>query len=117
MLQELRERVLRGKYRVPFYMSTDCEGILRRFLVLNPTKRCSLEVRKRAGSRPHADKACQNLNVQTFNLGEVEGLTSQKQLGINVLLQRYGFLFVWRLLLFFFLKLFVHFTFFALSKS
>jgi len=44
--QELRERVLRGKYRVPFYMSTDCEGILRRFLVLNPTKRCTLEVRR-----------------------------------------------------------------------
>uniref|UniRef100_A0A3B4BZZ3 non-specific serine/threonine protein kinase n=1 Tax=Pygocentrus nattereri TaxID=42514 RepID=A0A3B4BZZ3_PYGNA len=42
-LKELRERVLRGKYRVPFYMSTDCESILRRFLVLNPTKRCSLE--------------------------------------------------------------------------
>ncbi|XP_029302102.1 MAP/microtubule affinity-regulating kinase 4 isoform X1 [Cottoperca gobio] len=42
-LKELRERVLRGKYRVPFYMSTDCEGILRRFLVLNPTKRCSLD--------------------------------------------------------------------------
>uniref|UniRef100_A0A671KSJ8 non-specific serine/threonine protein kinase n=1 Tax=Sinocyclocheilus anshuiensis TaxID=1608454 RepID=A0A671KSJ8_9TELE len=42
-LKELRERVLRGKYRVPFYMSTDCEGILRRFLVLNPSKRCTLE--------------------------------------------------------------------------
>uniref|UniRef100_A0A3P8SZ08 non-specific serine/threonine protein kinase n=1 Tax=Amphiprion percula TaxID=161767 RepID=A0A3P8SZ08_AMPPE len=42
-LKELRERVLRGKYRVPFYMSTDCEGILRRFLVLNPAKRCTLE--------------------------------------------------------------------------
>uniref|UniRef100_A0A3B3HED0 non-specific serine/threonine protein kinase n=1 Tax=Oryzias latipes TaxID=8090 RepID=A0A3B3HED0_ORYLA len=42
-LKELRERVLRGKYRVPFYMSTDCEGILRRFLVLNPAKRCTLD--------------------------------------------------------------------------
>ncbi|KAG5858122.1 microtubule affinity regulating kinase 4 [Bothrops jararaca] len=42
-LKELRERVLRGKYRVPFYMSTDCENILRRFLVLNPAKRCTLE--------------------------------------------------------------------------
>ncbi|TSO37088.1 MAP/microtubule affinity-regulating kinase 4 [Bagarius yarrelli] len=42
-LKELRERVLRGKYRVPFYMSTDCEEILRRFLVLNPSKRCTLE--------------------------------------------------------------------------
>ncbi|XP_059807399.1 MAP/microtubule affinity-regulating kinase 4-like isoform X2 [Hypanus sabinus] len=42
-LKELRERVLRGKYRVPFYMSTDCENILKRFLVLNPAKRGTLE--------------------------------------------------------------------------
>jgi len=42
-LRELRERVLRGKYRIPFYMSTDCENLLRKFLVLNPTKRSSLE--------------------------------------------------------------------------
>lgn len=45
-LRELRERVLRGKYRIPFYMSTDCENLLKKFLVLNPTKRASLEVRK-----------------------------------------------------------------------
>ncbi|XP_052416072.1 serine/threonine-protein kinase MARK2 isoform X11 [Carassius gibelio] len=42
-LKELRERVLRGKYRVPFYMSTDCENLLKKFLILNPTKRLSLE--------------------------------------------------------------------------
>uniref|UniRef100_H2YPH9 non-specific serine/threonine protein kinase n=1 Tax=Ciona savignyi TaxID=51511 RepID=H2YPH9_CIOSA len=41
-LKELRERVLRGKYRIPFYMSTDCEHLLRKFLVLNPTKRGTL---------------------------------------------------------------------------
>jgi len=45
-LRELRERVLRGKYRIPFYMSTDCENLLKKFLVLNPTKRASLEVRE-----------------------------------------------------------------------
>jgi len=44
-LRELRERVLRGKYRIPFYMSTDCENLLKKFLVLNPLKRASLEVR------------------------------------------------------------------------
>lgn len=44
VLQELRERVLRGKYRIPFYMSTDCENLLKRFLVLNPAKRGTLEV-------------------------------------------------------------------------
>lgn len=42
--QELRERVLRGKYRIPFYMSTDCENLLKKFLILNPSKRGTLEV-------------------------------------------------------------------------
>ena len=43
-LRELRERVLRGKYRIPFYMSTDCENLLKKFLVLNPARRATLEV-------------------------------------------------------------------------
>ena len=43
VFQELRERVLRGKYRIPFYMSTDCENLLKKFLVLNPTRRAALE--------------------------------------------------------------------------
>jgi len=42
-LKELRERVLRGKYRIPFYMSTDCETLLKKFLVLNPTRRAALD--------------------------------------------------------------------------
>ncbi|VDK85701.1 unnamed protein product [Litomosoides sigmodontis] len=41
-LKELRERVLRGKYRIPFYMSTDCENLLKKFLVLNPARRGTL---------------------------------------------------------------------------
>ncbi|CAI2726484.1 unnamed protein product [Schistosoma spindalis] len=43
-LRELRERVLRGKYRIPFYMSTDCENLLKKMLVLNPSKRYTLEM-------------------------------------------------------------------------
>ncbi|CAB54262.2 Serine/threonine-protein kinase par-1 [Caenorhabditis elegans] len=42
-LKELRERVLRGKYRIPFYMSTDCENLLKKFLVINPQRRSSLD--------------------------------------------------------------------------
>ncbi|XP_033030799.1 serine/threonine-protein kinase MARK2 isoform X5 [Lacerta agilis] len=42
-LKERRERVLRGKYRIPFYMSTDCENLLKKFLILNPSKRGTLE--------------------------------------------------------------------------
>lgn len=56
-LQELRERVLRGKYRIPFYMSTDCENLLKRFLVLNPSKRGTLEVREDA----------ENVNISRFS--------------------------------------------------
>uniref|UniRef100_A0A6P4ET70 Serine/threonine-protein kinase par-1 n=1 Tax=Drosophila rhopaloa TaxID=1041015 RepID=A0A6P4ET70_DRORH len=41
-LNELRERVLRGKYRVPYYVSMDCEMLMRKFLVLNPSKRTTL---------------------------------------------------------------------------
>lgn len=43
-LKELRERVLRGKYRIPFYMSTDCENLLKKFLILNPSRRATLDV-------------------------------------------------------------------------
>ena len=44
-VQELRERVLRGKYRIPFYMTTDCETLLKKMLVLTPNKRYTLRVR------------------------------------------------------------------------
>lgn len=46
IIKELRERVLRGKYRIPFYMSSDCEALLRKMLVLNPQRRLPLTVRK-----------------------------------------------------------------------
>ncbi|XP_030211939.1 MAP/microtubule affinity-regulating kinase 3a isoform X8 [Gadus morhua] len=55
-LKELRERVLRGKYRIPFYMSTDCENLLKRFLVLNPSKRGTLEVREDADNQIMKDR-------------------------------------------------------------
>jgi MAP/microtubule affinity-regulating kinase len=61
-LKELRERVLRGKYRIPFYMSTDCENLLKKFLVLNPLKRASLEVGQR--SSPHCSS--QSISKQFF---------------------------------------------------
>ena len=58
-LRELRERVLRGKYRIPFYMSTDCENLLKKFLVLNPARRASLEVRI-------IEKKCRALSYSRF---------------------------------------------------
>ncbi|CAL8377488.1 unnamed protein product [Boreogadus saida] len=55
-LKELRERVLRGKYRIPFYMSTDCENLLKKFLILNPSKRGSLEGENRSGTTDEAGR-------------------------------------------------------------
>jgi len=45
--QELKERVLKGKYNVPFYVPSDLQRLIKKFLVLNPAKRITLEVGKR----------------------------------------------------------------------
>ncbi|KAL4229017.1 Serine/threonine-protein kinase sik2 [Mactra antiquata] len=42
-LQVLRYRVLSGRFRIPFFMSSDCENLIRRMLVLEPSKRYSME--------------------------------------------------------------------------
>ncbi|OCT72477.1 serine/threonine-protein kinase SIK3 [Xenopus laevis] len=42
-LQNLRARVLSGKFRIPFFMSTECEHLIRHMLVLEPSKRLSME--------------------------------------------------------------------------
>ncbi|RWS22279.1 map/microtubule affinity-regulating kinase 2:4-like protein, partial [Leptotrombidium deliense] len=41
-LKKLRDRVLKCKYKIPFYMSLDCENVIKKFLILNPSKRPSL---------------------------------------------------------------------------
>ncbi|XP_028356738.1 serine/threonine-protein kinase SIK3 isoform X4 [Physeter macrocephalus] len=42
-LQNLRARVLSGKFRIPFFMSTECEHLIRHMLVLDPNKRLAME--------------------------------------------------------------------------
>ncbi|KAJ3213166.1 hypothetical protein HDU67_003219 [Dinochytrium kinnereticum] len=43
-LQEMRESVCRGKYRIPFYLSDGCEKLLRKFLIRDPNKRAGLDI-------------------------------------------------------------------------
>ncbi|XP_038179395.1 serine/threonine-protein kinase SIK2 isoform X3 [Arvicola amphibius] len=38
----LRQRVLEGRFRIPYFMSEDCEHLIRRMLVLDPSKRLSI---------------------------------------------------------------------------
>lgn len=41
-LQMLRVRVLSGRFRIPFFMSSECENLIRRMLVLEPGKRYTM---------------------------------------------------------------------------
>ncbi|KAG8507174.1 putative serine/threonine-protein kinase SIK1B, partial [Galemys pyrenaicus] len=41
-LPVLRQRVLEGRFRIPFFMSQDCETLIRRMLVLDPAKRITV---------------------------------------------------------------------------
>ncbi|XP_049272129.1 serine/threonine-protein kinase SIK2 isoform X3 [Rhipicephalus sanguineus] len=46
-LQVLRSRVLSGRFRIPFFMSTECEHLIRKMLVLDPSRRMTVEQVKR----------------------------------------------------------------------
>eukprot|EP01134_Creolimax_fragrantissima_P005806 CFRG5806T1 len=41
-LQELRMRILDGVFKIPFYLSTECENLIKSMLVRDPTKRITL---------------------------------------------------------------------------
>ncbi|XP_041669044.1 MAP/microtubule affinity-regulating kinase 3a isoform X7 [Cheilinus undulatus] len=86
-LKELRERVLRGKYRIPFYMSTDCENLLKRFLVLNPAKRGTLEVREDAENQIMKDRwintGFEEDELKPYTEPELD-ITDQKRIDVMV---------------------------------
>ncbi|KAE9556021.1 hypothetical protein FO519_000767 [Halicephalobus sp. NKZ332] len=42
-LQFLRDRVLSGRIRIPFFMSSECENLIRRMLTVDPKKRPTIE--------------------------------------------------------------------------
>uniref|UniRef100_A0A3P9QHE2 non-specific serine/threonine protein kinase n=1 Tax=Poecilia reticulata TaxID=8081 RepID=A0A3P9QHE2_POERE len=41
-LPTLRQRVTEGRFRIPFFMSQDCENLIRKMLVVDPAKRISV---------------------------------------------------------------------------
>lgn len=41
-LPALRQRVTEGRFRIPFFMSQDCENLIRKMLVVDPSKRISV---------------------------------------------------------------------------
>jgi serine/threonine protein kinase len=41
-LHSLRNRVIAGKFRIPFFMSTGCEHLIRHMLVVDASKRLTI---------------------------------------------------------------------------
>ncbi|XP_040912857.1 serine/threonine-protein kinase SIK1 [Toxotes jaculatrix] len=41
-LPVLRQRVTEGRFRIPFFMSQDCENLIRKMLVVDPAKRITM---------------------------------------------------------------------------
>ncbi|XP_038576671.1 serine/threonine-protein kinase SIK1 [Micropterus salmoides] len=42
-LPALRQRVTEGRFRIPFFMSQDCENLIRKMLVVDPARRISMD--------------------------------------------------------------------------
>ncbi|KAJ8316284.1 hypothetical protein KUTeg_006298 [Tegillarca granosa] len=66
-LQMLRDRVLSGRFRIPFFMSNECEHLIRRMLVRDPSKRFSInQIKKHTwmqmdGGQPKSSPPSPNL--------------------------------------------------------
>lgn len=41
-LHILRDRVISGRFRIPYFMSSECESLIRRMLVIDPKKRLTM---------------------------------------------------------------------------
>ena len=41
-LQLLRSRVMSGKFRIPYFMTTECEHLIRHMLIVDPDRRLSI---------------------------------------------------------------------------
>ncbi|KAL8615885.1 Serine/threonine-protein kinase sik3 [Nucella lapillus] len=56
-LQSLRRRVLSGKFRIPFFMSTECEALIRSMLVVDSSRRVTIDqIVAHAWMRPRGEE-------------------------------------------------------------
>lgn len=59
-LQSLKSRVLSGKFRIPYFMSCDCEHLIRHMLITDPDKRYTLPQIKQHRWMREGDKSQQS---------------------------------------------------------
>jgi MAP/microtubule affinity-regulating kinase len=63
-LPKLRAKILAGKFKVPYHMSKECESLIRRMIVVDPTQRISLSDLKDDTWLNDGDKSQQNISTQ-----------------------------------------------------
>ncbi|XP_043100236.1 serine/threonine-protein kinase SIK1-like isoform X2 [Puntigrus tetrazona] len=62
-LPALRRRVTDGRFRVPFFMSQDCESLIRRMLAVDPAKRFSVaQIKQHCWMQADRSVICQTLS-------------------------------------------------------
>ncbi|KAG9335016.1 hypothetical protein JZ751_006157 [Albula glossodonta] len=69
-LPALRQRVTEGRFRIPFFMSQDCENLIRKMLVVDPAKRISIAQIKQHRwmlADPAAPRQALSLSITDYN--------------------------------------------------
>ncbi|XP_031521643.1 serine/threonine-protein kinase SIK1 isoform X2 [Papio anubis] len=90
-LPTLRQRVLEGRFRIPFFMSQDCESLIRRMLVVDPARRITIaQIRQHRWMRAEPclpGAACSTFSAHSYssNLGDYDeqALGIMQTLGVD----------------------------------
>ncbi|KAJ8246622.1 hypothetical protein GJAV_G00253570 [Gymnothorax javanicus] len=89
-LPALRQRVTEGRFRIPFFMSQDCENLIRKMLVVDPAKRISIaQIKQHRWMLADPSAPCQTLSLSisdyNSNLGDYNEpvLSIMQTLGID----------------------------------
>ncbi|MFT7799911.1 serine/threonine-protein kinase SIK1-like [Arapaima gigas] len=85
-LPALRQRVTEGRFRIPFFMSQECENLVRKMLVVDPAKRISIaQIKQHRWMLADPVAPCLGLSDYGSNLGDYseQVLTIMQALGID----------------------------------
>ncbi|XP_060755488.1 serine/threonine-protein kinase SIK2-like [Neoarius graeffei] len=81
-LPALKQRVVEGHFRIPYFMSQECENLIRKMLVVDPAKRISLaQIKQHCWMKAEPIALCQAL----FNPSESERPCQAKSYNEQVL--------------------------------
>ncbi|XP_043928179.1 serine/threonine-protein kinase SIK1 isoform X2 [Protopterus annectens] len=82
-LPALRQRVLEGRFRIPYFMSQDCENLIRRMLVVDPLKRITIaQIKQHRWIQADASLPMQTLSYSLDDYNSNLGDYSEQVLGI-----------------------------------